>query len=63
MLGTPRAKPALSSAASSPSPSVSRPSASITASLWPGTGRPMAPGRGSKSAAQEEATMLHSVWP
>ncbi len=33
------------------------------AQVWPGTARPIAPGRTGNSPAQDEATRLHSVWP
>ena len=39
------------------------PSRPITATVWPGTGLPMAPGRSMPSCAQEPSTRLHSVWP
>ena len=39
------------------------PSGRITATSWPGTGLPMAPGRETPIEAQDESTRLHSVWP
>ena len=39
------------------------PSGRITATSWPGTGLPIAPGRDTPIAAQEASTRLHSVWP
>ena len=39
------------------------PSPSITATLWPGTGLPIAPGLRVPSASHEASTRLHSVWP
>ena len=39
------------------------PSGRITATMWPGTGLPMAPGLDTPIAAQDATTRLHSVWP
>src|SRR5947207_7488 len=39
------------------------PSGRITATVWPGTGLPIAPGRDTPSIAAELSTRLHSVWP
>ena len=39
------------------------PSGRITATVWPGTGLPIAPGFDTPIAAQDAATRLHSVWP
>ena len=39
------------------------PSSRITATSWPGTGLPIAPGFDTPIIAQEESTRLHSVWP